>query len=75
MMPIVDGLTEEFDGRMAVVRLNLDVPANQEFQQQLTMMRAHPLFIVLDAGGQVVAQYVGQQSEDQLRAAMTAALE
>jgi thioredoxin-like negative regulator of GroEL len=75
MMPIVDGLTEEFDGRMAVVRLNLDVPANQEFQQQLTMMRAHPLFIVLDARGQVVAQYVGQQSEDQLRAAITAALE
>jgi thioredoxin-like negative regulator of GroEL len=74
MMPIVDGLEQEFEGRMVVAGLNLAVPANQEFQQQLGV-RGHPSFVVLDAGGRVVEQYVGQQSADTLRTAMMAALE
>jgi thioredoxin-like negative regulator of GroEL len=74
MMPIVNGLAEEFEGRMAVVSLELGVPANQAFQQEVGA-RGHPSFVVLDTGGQVVAQYVGPQSAEMLRAAMMAALE
>jgi thioredoxin-like negative regulator of GroEL len=74
MVPIVDGLAEEFEGRMAVVSLDVADPANQGFQQEAGV-RGHPSFAVLDAGSQVVAQYVGPQSAETLRAAMTAALD
>jgi hypothetical protein len=71
MMPIVDGLEREFEGRLTVVRLDANVPANE--QLQLTYgMRGHPTFLVLNETGDVSAQFIGRQTAETLREAMTA---
>jgi thioredoxin-like negative regulator of GroEL len=69
MMPIVDGLEAEFAGQVAVVRLNVAVPANEALQQSYGL-RGHPAFAVLDRNNQVVARFMGPQTAATLRQAM-----
>jgi thioredoxin-like negative regulator of GroEL len=69
MMPIVDGLSAEFEGRAAVLKLNAIEPANEALQARYDV-RGHPSFVVLDAGGQPVQRFFGPQTEASLRQAL-----
>ena len=69
MMPIVNGLGEEFSNTVAVVLLNSAVPAEQRLAQSYGL-RSHPSFAVLDSQGEVSQQFFGPQPEETLRAAM-----
>ena len=69
MAPIVDGLSDEFDGRAAVLRLNVAEPANEALQGRYNV-RGHPSFVILDAGGRVTDSFFGPQPEDVLRQAL-----
>lgn len=69
MTPIVNGLSEEFEGRAAVLQLNATEPANEALLADYGL-RGHPSFVVLDGNNQVVKRYFGPQSEDVLRQAL-----
>lgn len=71
MTPIVNGLEDEFEGRAAVLRLDANVPENERLQAGYGM-RGHPTFLVLDENGAVFAQFIGKQTADTLRQALTA---
>jgi hypothetical protein len=70
-MPIVDGLEREFQGQLAVIRLDADIPANERLQLSYGM-RGHPAFLILNEAGDVSAQFFGRQTAETLREAMTA---
>jgi thioredoxin-like negative regulator of GroEL len=69
MMPIVDGLEEEFGGEIDIVRLDATDGDNAALQEQYGL-RGHPSFVVLDESGAVVERYFGPQDEQTLRAAL-----
>ena len=69
-MPIVDGLEEEFAGRLQVVKLNAADPENDRLQAQWGL-RGHPTFAVLDEEGTIVTRFTGPQPAETLRSAMT----
>lgn len=71
MTPIVNGLEEEFGAEISVVRLNAAEPKNVELQQGFGL-RGHPAFVVLDGNGRPTETFIGPQSEETLRAALTA---
>lgn len=72
MMPIVDGLEQEFFGQVAVIRLDAALATNIDLQAQYGM-RGHPTFVVLDNNGRVTARFVGPQTAETLRAAIITA--
>ncbi|MGD8585466.1 MAG: thioredoxin family protein [Chloroflexota bacterium] len=69
MTPIVDGLSAEFEGRAAVIKLNAVEPANEGLQARYNV-RGHPSFVVLDGDGRAVQRFFGPQTEDLLRQAL-----
>ena len=69
MMPIVDGLEEEFKGKVAVSRLNAAEPENARLQTRYGV-RGHPSFVFLDGRGRIVVSFLGPQEEFVLRLAM-----
>lgn len=69
MMPIVNGLEEEFEGQVPVTRLNTDEGTHSRLQTEYGV-RGHPSFVVLDSEGAVTDRFFGPQDEDTLRAAM-----
>ena len=70
-MPIVNGLEQEFEGQVAVVRLNAAENDNRELQQTYGV-QGHPSFVVVDGDGAVAETFFGPQDEETLRAAMAA---
>lgn len=73
MMPIVNGLEEEFAGQINVLRLNAVETENEELMQSYGL-RGHPSFVVLDENGRVSQTYFGPQNEDMLRTAVQSAI-
>ncbi len=71
MMPIVNGLESEFQGRVTVTRLNAALPDNERLLFSYGF-RGHPAFLVLDADGKETARFIGTQPSESLAAAMTA---
>jgi hypothetical protein len=69
MMPIVDGLEEEFEGRVTVLRLNAIEAANAQLQADYGL-RGHPTFVVLDRNSQIIESYFGPQTAEVFRGAM-----
>jgi thioredoxin-like negative regulator of GroEL len=69
MMPIVNGLEAEFEGAVAVHRLEMSADANSRLQAAYGL-RGHPTFAVLDSRGEVVDRFVGLQTAEALREAM-----
>jgi thioredoxin-like negative regulator of GroEL len=70
MTPIVNGLAQEFDGQVAVHQLNAAGPANIQVQSEYGL-RGHPSFVVLDADGRSVQTFLGPQTKETLRQAIT----
>jgi hypothetical protein len=73
MMPIVNGLEEEFSGRVAVVQLDAALKGNAALQSQWGL-RGHPTFALLDSNGEVVQTLFGSYPESNLRRAMESVL-
>ena len=69
MMPIVNGLEEEFTGQINVLRLNAAEKENEELMQSYGL-RGHPSFVVLDENGRVSQTYFGPQEAEVLRKAI-----
>ena len=69
MMPIVDGLEVEFEGRVSVIRLNADEDGNGQLLNDYGL-RGHPSFVVLDGNNRVIGSFVGLQTVEALRNAM-----
>jgi thioredoxin-like negative regulator of GroEL len=74
MMPIVNGLEDEFGGEITAVRLNATDSESAALQSQYGL-RGHPSFLVLDASGDVVERFFGPRNEETLRMAIEMALE
>jgi len=74
MMPIVDGLEEEFAGEIAVVRLDVGVAENEKIQQGYSL-RGHPTIAILNSEGDVVQRYFGEETAVILREALTSLLD
>ncbi len=71
MEPIVNGLETEFGGKLIVTRLDANVRENEELEFSYGL-RGHPAFAVLDVSGAVTATFIGPQSDETLREAVTA---
>jgi thioredoxin-like negative regulator of GroEL len=69
MIPIVDGLGEEFEGRVSALQLDAAQAPNARLQAEFGL-RGHPSFIVLDNEDRIIQRFFGPQSEMVLRQAM-----
>jgi len=69
MAPIVDGLSEAYEGRATVLQLNAVERANEELQARYDV-RGHPSFVILDDAGRVAQRFFGPQAEETLRQAL-----
>lgn len=69
MMPIVNGLEQEFAGQVTVLRLDAAVAANLDLQARYGL-RGHPSFVVLDEDGRMIQTFVGPQTAETLRQAL-----
>lgn len=67
------GLEKEFAGQAGVLQLDANESANARLLQQYGL-RGHPTFAVLDGEGRVAQTFIGPQSGEALRAALTAVL-
>jgi len=68
MSPIVDGLAQEFGGRIVFQRLNAQQEGEQLFRQY--RLRGHPAYVMLDQRGQVAWQQIGEISRQELVTAL-----
>ncbi|HSM56240.1 MAG TPA: hypothetical protein VK879_08810 [Candidatus Sulfomarinibacteraceae bacterium] len=66
----MNGLEEQFDGRVAVHRFNASEEPGIQLQSAYEV-RGHPSFVVVDRLGQVQERYFGPQEEEVLQAAMS----
>jgi thioredoxin-related protein len=73
MAPIVHGLESQYSDRMNFVYLDIDDPATNEFKQALGY-RVQPHFFLLDGEGNVLMQWLGAVSEDELAMEFESAL-
>jgi hypothetical protein len=71
MTPIVDGLSEEFEGRVSAIQLDAAQTTNARLQADYSL-RGHPSFVVLDGDGRVTQRFFGPQTEALLRQSMEA---
>lgn len=69
MIPIVDGLAIEFEGRITVLKLDASLPENEKLQASYGL-RGHPTFLVLDQECHVTAQFIGPQATETLQTAI-----
>ena len=73
MAPVVQGIENEYTGRVGFVFLDIDDPATDIFKQQLHY-RMEPHFFLLDANGKVLQQWVGYVTVEQFRQALDSAV-
>jgi thioredoxin-like negative regulator of GroEL len=73
MQPIVHGLEQEFGDRVDFVTVDVDDPASEEMKRKLGY-RFQPHFFLLNAEGEVVADWLGMVPEAVLRGALESVL-
>lgn len=72
MAPVVHGLEQEYAERFDFVYLDIDDPRNDEFKRQFGF-RVQPHLFLVDGSGEIVQQWVGMVSAEELEAALQAA--
>lgn len=70
--PIVHELEAEYSGKVKFVYLDVDDPRNDAFKQVLDF-RYQPYLVLLDGDGNVLQQWVGAITAEDLRPALDAA--
>ena len=73
MKPVVDGLQQEYKGKVDVIRINTDKASGNE--QQLANqfgVNVIPTFVFLNADGTVAKKLIGETKVDQMRAQLNA---
>ena len=73
MAPIVHGLEADYGDRMQFSYLDIDDPRNDQFKQTLKY-RVQPHIFLLDAEGNIVKQWLGRVSAEELAAEFDKAL-
>jgi hypothetical protein len=66
MAPIVHGLESEYSQRVKFVYLDITDPANNDFLKSVGF-RGTPHFFLLNGSGEVIQQWVGTISADNIR--------
>lgn len=69
MQPIVNGLENDFGGRVAFEQRNADDPVHQTAMNAYGL-RGHPSYVVLNPNGEVLWSATGPLSEAALRQAI-----
>jgi len=70
MLPIVEELTEEYEGKVKVVKMNVD--ENSEIPGKFSVMSI-PTFIIFK-GGEAVTTFVGAKSKEDMKKEFDAVL-
>ncbi len=65
MAPMVHGLEAKYFGRIKFSYLEISNPLTNDFQQQLGY-RVRPSMYLLDADGNILYQWIGFQTQDQV---------
>ena len=65
-MPVVNGIEQEYVGRLQVVRLNFNDRQNEEAITALGV-RGHPTIVLLDKRGKIFRTRLGEQTDAMLR--------
>jgi len=73
MKPVVDGLEQEFGGRMTFQRLNAASEGQALFQRY--NLPGHPAYVIVDKQGNVIWRFVGQTTREMLENAIRRALD
>ena len=73
MKPIVHGLHAKYGDRIGFVYIDIEDPRGDELKRALNY-RVQPHFVLLDAQGNILQQWVGSVSEGELESALQAAL-
>lgn len=73
MAPIVHGLEAEYEGKIKFSYLDIDDPANDAFKQALGY-RVQPHLFLLDGEGNILKQWLGRVSAEELTDEFEAAL-
>ena len=73
MKPVVDGLKQEYNGKVDVVRINTDkpTPEQNELANQFGV-RVIPTFVFVKTDGTVAKTIVGETKVDAMRAQLNA---
>jgi thioredoxin-like negative regulator of GroEL len=71
MNPVVNGLEQEYEGRITFTRVDIDTPESRELKQKYNF-RGQPYFVLLDPEGQVVDSWYGLVEADDFRSAFDA---
>jgi len=64
--PIVDGLEKELEGKLVVLRFDVQDPRHKDIVETYRV-RGTPTFVLLDAGGAEVWRSVGSLDAQQVR--------
>ena len=73
MKPVVDGLQQEYKGKVDVIRINTDTASGNE--QQLANqfgVNVIPTFVFVNADGTVAKKLIGETKVDAMRAQLNA---
>lgn len=73
MAPIVHGLEAKYTEQMNFVYLDIDDDRNDAFKRELAF-RVQPHFVLLDAEGQIIKQWLGRVSPEEFETAFQEAL-
>ncbi len=69
MQPIVNGLQEEFRGRLAFEQVDANTEEGQA-RLRAYRLRGHPSYAIVDPSGKVLWSFSGQVSKENLRQPM-----
>jgi thioredoxin-related protein len=68
MSPVVDGLEQDYGGRIAFQRFDAQLEGERLFRQY--GLRGHPAYVILDGKGEAVWQKIGEVSRQELEDAL-----
>lgn len=72
MKPLVEGLEKQYAGKVEFRRLNVETDQAAISLATQLQLQYVPSFVFANADGSIAAQVVGEQTEEQLKAAIDA---
>jgi thioredoxin-like negative regulator of GroEL len=66
MNPVVNGLQQEYEGRVVLSIVDIDMPESRQLKQKYGF-RAQPYFVLLDGSGEVAQTWFGLVPVEEFR--------